>query len=608
MKKFLLLVAFYSIVLTQPSVAQKHDYMWPLGLGAGLSEYSFFYDFKTDEMVVRQDTARAGWYSSSYSDKDGNIQFFSNGLKIYDQNGDFVENSDGLNPTVPEWQAGSYYPSGQMSFFLEKPDNPAILYFISLDIGPHPAQKWPYMFTGKNLLVATIDVQANNGLGKVIEKNRVLLTGILMSPAACRHANGRDWWILVSDADENRHYRILLSPEGFSLPETQLIGSKPNPIPFEGGNKSNQIVGNTFSPSGNYYVDINDLLGFSVFGFDRCSGLLSNEKRENLPPNPFHPNRYPYNSGTGAVFSPNERYFYRTTSNDGGYSIFTSAGTLPYLFQYDLNAPDISLTRDTINVIDSADYHLPFNITWEVFRGAELGPDGRIYIVHSGLGYSTVQYPNEKGKACKLIHDMPFFDVVIGSAIPYMPNYRLGPLDGSACDTLGLNNIPVAHFRIDDSLDLYSRFFYDLSHHEPASWHWQFGDGQSSSAQNPLHTYDSAGVYNVCLTVSNAYGSDTQCRTVYVGVSSTDVPENEVEWQLYPNPASGFVTLEYAGNAPLKGPLLLFNALGQLVQTVSLPQQLAFQHRISLAGLPEGVYGYVVAGMPGLGGKLLVKK
>jgi PKD repeat protein len=179
-------------------------------------------------------------------------------------------------------------------------------------------------------------------------------------------------------------------------------------------------------------------------------------------------------------------------------------------------------------------------------------------------------------------------------------------LDGSACDTLGLNNIPVAHFRMDDSLNVYSRFFYDLSHHEPATWQWGFGDGQSSSAQNPLHTYDSAGVYNVCLTVSNAYGSDTQCRTLYVGVSATDSPEHPLQWLLYPNPADGFVTLEYAGNSPVKGPLLLFNALGQLIKTVPLPHQTSFQHRISLAGLPEGVYGYVVAGTPGLAGKLVV--
>jgi len=581
--------------------------MWPLGLRPEVSEFRFYYDFKTSDLILRNDTICNARFSESLCDADGNILFFSNGLSIFDRFGEVLENGGGINPTIQEWQTASSYPAGQSGFFLEKPGNPNLVYFISLDFGLHPANQWPYKYVGQNLLVATIDILANNGMGKVTEKNKILFTGTLMSPAACRHANGRDWWIMVSDADENKHYRVLLTSEGFSTADTQYIGTKPNPIPYDGGNKSNQIVGNCFSSSGKFFVDINDQLGFSIFEFDRCSGLLANERRLNYPPPPWNePKTYLNSSGTGAVFSPNDSFFYKTTT----YSItsFAPYGTLPYLVQYDISNPNLQLNADTINIIDSAGYHFPDNITWEQFLGAELGPDGRIYIVHSGLGYSTVQYPNEKGKACKLIHDKPFFDVVIGSAIPYMPNYRLGPLDGSACDTLGLNNIPVAHFRIDDSLDLYSRFFYDLSHHEPAFWYWQFGDGQSSSEQSPLHSYDSAGVYNVCLTVSNAYGSDTQCRSVYVGVSATDVPENKVQWQLYPNPASGFVTLEYAGNISLKGPLLLFNALGQLVQTVSLPQQPAFQYRISLAGLPEGVYGYAVSGMPGLVGKLVVRK
>ena len=61
-----------------------------------------------------------------------------------------------------------------------------------------------------------------------------------------------------------------------------------------------------------------------------------------------------------------------------------------------------------------------------------------------------------------------------------MPNYRLGPLNSSPCDTLGINNVPVANFRIDDSLNLFSRYFYDLSYHEPAEWLWDFGDGTTS--------------------------------------------------------------------------------------------------------------------------------
>jgi PKD repeat protein len=581
---FLLLLVSFGI---QPVLAQKHDYMWPLGLGPGWSDYNFFLDFNgfdSPRVAIRTDTMSTGTYAASYCSANGEILLYSNGLSILNKYGYIVENSQNLNPTItlPEWNNKSY-PGGESGFFLGKPDDPKIVYFISLDFGPHPAQQWPYMFVGQNLMVATIDITANNGNGKVLEKNKILLSGTLMSPAACRHANGRDWWIMVSDADKNRHYRVLLYPQGFSTPQTQFIGTKPNPV---GGSKSNQTVGNCFSPKGKYYVDINDLLGFSIFEFDRCSGELSNEQRIDYPPpSPSYPNYYRYSSGRGAVFSENEQFFYKTTT----YHAISSPwipGTKPYLFQFDLEAENLAASIDTINLVDSAVFHFPTNITLGKILGAELGPDGRIYVVHEGNSYCTVQYPNLKGRACKFIHDKPYFGVVIGEAIPYMPNYRLGPLDGSQCDSLGLNNIPVANFRVDDTLGFFARYFFDLSHHEPAEWHWSFGDGHTSIEQSPLHQFDSAGVYQVCLNVSNQYGNDVYCRTLYLGVSNTDSPVEKEQVTVSPNPFSQQIVVFV--NTMLHNPVfLLYDVMGGLVHKARIDKSV---NEIQVNDLNNGMY------------------
>lgn len=66
--------------------------------------------------------------------------------------------------------------------------------------------------------------------------------------------------------------------------------------------------------------------------------------------------------------------------------------------------------------------------------------------------------------------------------------------------------------------------FTDLSSHAPTSWSWDFGDGGTSSAQNPSHTYDTPGTYSVSLTVSNGVGSDLLTRTDYIEVSAPPVP------------------------------------------------------------------------------------
>lgn len=47
-----------------------------------------------------------------------------------------------------------------------------------------------------------------------------------------------------------------------------------------------------------------------------------------------------------------------------------------------------------------------------------------------------------------------------------------------------------------------------------ASWWWDFGDGQTSQEQNPVHEYASAGNYNVCLTVANSCNSLSKCDSV----------------------------------------------------------------------------------------------
>ena len=62
--------------------------------------------------------------------------------------------------------------------------------------------------------------------------------------------------------------------------------------------------------------------------------------------------------------------------------------------------------------------------------------------------------------------------------------------------------------------------FSDESTGDIDSWSWDFGDGGTSTAQNPSHTYSNAGTYTVKLTATNAYGSDTNTKTDYITVTA----------------------------------------------------------------------------------------
>ncbi|WP_082105938.1 PKD domain-containing protein [Methanosarcina sp. 1.H.T.1A.1] len=58
--------------------------------------------------------------------------------------------------------------------------------------------------------------------------------------------------------------------------------------------------------------------------------------------------------------------------------------------------------------------------------------------------------------------------------------------------------------------------FTDTGTGTPDAWYWDFGDGDISNEQDPVHTYLSAGNYTVCLTVSNANGTDSKLATIRV--------------------------------------------------------------------------------------------
>lgn len=61
--------------------------------------------------------------------------------------------------------------------------------------------------------------------------------------------------------------------------------------------------------------------------------------------------------------------------------------------------------------------------------------------------------------------------------------------------------------------------FTDQSTNAPTSWLWDFGDGNTSTLQNPMHSYTSTGTYTVTLTATNAFGSDDTIKSSYIDVN-----------------------------------------------------------------------------------------
>jgi len=95
-----------------------------------------------------------------------------------------------------------------------------------------------------------------------------------------------------------------------------------------------------------------------------------------------------------------------------------------------------------------------------------------------------------------------------------------GLIDTANTTNSSIINVPVARFTSNVAMGFAPLMvkFTDSSLNMPTAWIWTFGDGVSSTLQNPNHTYYSGGQYTVGFTAANAAGSSFLNTTNYVFV------------------------------------------------------------------------------------------
>jgi PKD repeat protein len=169
-------------------------------------------------------------------------------------------------------------------------------------------------------------------------------------------------------------------------------------------------------------------------------------------------------------------------------------------------------------------------------------------------------------------------------------------------------NPPVASFSASQYLIAAgdSIIFSNQSSYGPSVLQWTFEGGfpQSSILQNPVVSYSVAGSFRVKLIAQNSLGSDTLLNDCYITVTeATAVVDNRPnlqEFVLFPNPAEDFFFIDGQNNLDLKK-IRLLNAQGKVVLD-ELSGQYPF--KISLSGLPAGIYQVLCGDKPTLAGKI----
>lgn len=346
--------------------------------------------------------------NASISDSSGNLLFYTDGCSVVNRNHVLMDGGGGINIgglIYQQWCLGNYgYPTHQGVMIVPFPGHPAKYVLLHLR-KPDPI----YPLFIEDVLYSVINMNGDNGLGNVVEKNNLIAHDTFCDMlTAVRHGNGRDWWIVLPRYNTAEYYIFLLSPEGISAPAIQKIGQ-----PITQYSWGLQAV---FSPDGTKYANHTWFGGLQVFDFDRCGGLLSNPIQITFPGDTI--------SGCGVGFSSTSRFLY-------------ASNTLK-LYQFDTRSDELEESKQLVGIYDGFANYLP-----ATFYQMKLGPDNKIYMTcASGTKYwHIIHYPDKAGLDCNLEQHFELPRVHSFSP-PNFPYFRLFDAQGSPCDTLGIDGPP----------------------------------------------------------------------------------------------------------------------------------------------------------------------
>ena len=414
-------VVFLFLFVLEFSYAQNKNINWCFGDSAGIN-FSNLNAPTTFKSAVKSRGSCA-----SISDTAGNLLFYY----AYDQsallggslyNGNVYSINNQLMVNGDKIVSGAWYYEG---LIIPIPNETNKYFLFNLGVTEN-----------FGLCYSIIDMSLNNGLGAVTQKN-IQINNLPANDglAAAQHGNGRDWWLIFKDNDgvaDNTFYKYLVDTSGVALADTQNIGSYAN----------TNTIRLKFNKEGTQLATVNFNGVTDLFDFDRCTGKLTNYqliKSFTFPPNAEF---------VSAEFSSSGRFLYISSN---GYS------HPAYLIQIDLQNPQLYLAADTID-----------SITNLISAGGFLkrGPDDKIYwscawIDSIGtfnypypdtpaaynmynMNLSVINAPDSLGAACNFTP----YSFYLGGArtywgLPNNPDYDLGPLKVSPCDTLSVNLTPA---------------------------------------------------------------------------------------------------------------------------------------------------------------------
>jgi len=361
---------------------------------------------------------------SCISDTGGNFLFFSTGFTLGDRNGGLMLYGDDVN--CPKGTVLSdYYGGGslfdQTSIILPKKGN--TYYVFSTGMSDSVANNYlNHIKTEFDVLnYSIVDMDSNAGKGKVTVKNKILMENqhyTNCALTAVRHGNGKDWWLLKADCENNQYQNFIVQEDSILGPYYHQITDTGDFCTFfsqiyfsdDGSKFASSMYGtiiNTTSPPFYYWNRV------ETYDFDRCNGEFTFRNSYIVP---YDTSSYPnWDIKSGICFSPNGKLLYMST-------MYT-------IYQIDIE----DTNSNNALFITGPDTTI---VGFPTYNTMACAPDGKLYIGNFNGTRKYMSYidsPNVKGLGCHFVPQgvwQPYTNLL---SPPNMPNYGLGkaPVGGN---------------------------------------------------------------------------------------------------------------------------------------------------------------------------------
>ena len=367
--RYALLAALLSVA-TCFFAQSEHTTHWYFGNNAGL-------DFSSGTpLAIGNSGMNAREGSTAYSDENGNLLFYSNGVGVLDDTAAVWNRDHQIMPNGLLTDLTGKATTMQSSIVIPVPGSATQYYLFTLD-----GYESYYTPEYKGLTYSVVDMSLDNGLGDVIDKATSVVTPatpfLSEQMTATRHANGTDYWLILHESNginlnSDKFILYRISAAGIGAPITQHIGINDSP-----GMQSTLQV----SSQGTKIA-----FNWEVFDFDNATGVLSN---------PVATGSWGYRE-----FSRDGRFLYVAKWSDG-------------LYQYDLDAANVSASVYQLSAYSD-------------FGQIQIGLDDKIYVVMQFNGsfqpyLSVINNPGQQGPACDF--SMNAITLVDGVCDIGLPNF-----------------------------------------------------------------------------------------------------------------------------------------------------------------------------------------